>query len=92
MSPPLLEELLGMEEDRFATAPPTKPPPSPLFFEDGFADPDDFEDDLLFDEEPESPFIFPNTRNSTATITTAARVTKTMIAVNRSARGMLYNS
>ncbi len=71
--------------------------PNPLLFcIEGFAEPDDRDDDfldvLLLDEEPEPPFIFPKSRNKTATITTEASVTNTMIAVRRIARGMLYNS
>ena len=52
----------------------------------------DFDDELLFDDELEPPFIFPNTANKTAMITTEANVTNTIIAVSLSARGISYNS
>src|SRR5687767_15885767 len=51
------------------------------------------EEDFRSEEDSERPLPpAPNTKNKTATITTAATVKKTMIAVNRRARGMLYNS
>ena len=60
-----------------------------LVFNDGFEE-DDFEVDLDdFDEELDPLFVFPSRKNRTATITTAATVTNTMIAVKRMARGML---
>lgn len=91
--PPPEEELEAFLPIALAAALPA----NPLLLTDGFADPDDFEDDLerdvdLEDDEPDPPFMLPRTRNKTATITTAATVTNTMIAVNRIARGMLYNS
>ena len=49
-------------------------------------------EDFFFDEPLGSFPPPPNIRTSTATITTAAKVRKTMIAVNRIARGMLYSS
>lgn len=82
-----------LEEDLFAIAPPIAAPFIPLIFADGFDEEDDLEDDFEdFDDELDPPFEFPSTKNNTATITTAARVTKTMIAVKRIARGMLYSS
>ena len=61
-----------------------------LVFNDGFDEEDDFEVDLDdFDEELDPLFVFPSRTNRTATITTAATVTNTMIAVKRMARGML---
>ena len=103
---PLLAEPLpeaGPEDDFFPTAPaaPINPPPKLLSFAEGFGDDDgekedleeDLDADLLFEEEePDSPFILDITKNRTATITTAASVTNTMIAVKRMARGTLYNS
>ena len=80
------------------TFPPPYPPlPEKLllpegFEEDDFDEEDDLDEELLLDEEPDSPFILPSAKNKTATITTAAIVTNTMMAVSRRARGMLYNS
>ena len=53
---------------------------------------EDLDEDLLFDEELDPPFELPSTTNKTATITTAASVTNTIMAVRRKARGMLYSS
>lgn len=52
------------------------------------------EEDELFDElELDLPLPPPpSTRNKTAMMTTAAMVMNTIIAVNRIARGTLYNS
>ena len=91
-----------MVDDLFKAAPaaPTIPPILPvegLGELDGLLEDEDEDDRDLppleeFEEEdlePEPPFIFASRKNNTATITTAARVTNTMIAVNRRARGML---
>ena len=84
ISPPLDDpEDEDDDEDFFAAAPVMSPPFSPR------EEPPELEDlDEELDELDPS-FDSPKTKNSTARITTAARVTKTIIAVNRMARGML---
>src|SRR5215207_3189810 len=64
---------------------PTFPEDEGLFLGCTFALPEDF----LFDEDSGSPRPEPSRKNSTATITTAPTVRKTMIAVSRMARGTL---
>lgn len=90
---PLLFEEEELEEDFFPMAPaaPNNAPPALLLFADGFEE-EDLDEDLLFDEELDPPFELPSTTNKTATITTAASVTNTIMAVRRKARGMLYSS